>query len=48
MYISSFRNEDVGLDEAHIKFPVVDIVQNVHDIMFSKLFYSWSGMEDKR
>lgn len=34
------RYKDRSLDEACITYPAIDIIQNAHDNMFSKLFYS--------
>ncbi|KAK2177238.1 hypothetical protein NP493_611g01073 [Ridgeia piscesae] len=30
----------MSVDDVHIRWPLVDTVQNCHDTMFSKLFYS--------
>ncbi|KAK3788041.1 hypothetical protein RRG08_051115 [Elysia crispata] len=34
------RNKAKTVEQAGIKFPVVDILQNTHDTLFAKLFYS--------
>lgn len=40
------RNHSRSENDACLVFPVIDILQNTHDIMFSKLFYSWYRRED--
>lgn len=34
------RNADLTVENAHISCPIVDIVQNMHDTLFARLFYS--------
>lgn len=34
------RNAELSVENAHISCPIVDIVQNMHDTLFARLFYS--------
>ncbi|ELU05056.1 hypothetical protein CAPTEDRAFT_187166 [Capitella teleta] len=34
------RHRSISVGEVHVSFPSVDVLQNLHDTMFSKLFYS--------
>ena len=36
-----YRYMDVEVENCSVAFPVIDITQNAHDTLFSKLFYSW-------
>ena len=34
------RYRDLSVEDAHVCYPILDVVQNAHDKLFSKLFYS--------